>query len=152
MLGVGNLSVSTSSWAWAPLSPQSPHYGKSVALCRVFGRFTLEAILATAFGRRVDMQKGESDEVSKAMDTLFTGFADGEFEQLVVFNSKSMWHFVLITLMKKGMVESPSPPHHLVLKTRHVRCFVFAGIRFAWAVRQWDAWFPPLISLKLVVN
>ena len=60
---------------------------------RVFGSFVLEATLATAFGRRVDIQKGESDEFSKAMDTLMTGFGDGELEQFLVFNSKLMWHF-----------------------------------------------------------
>ena len=37
------------------------------------------------------MQKGESDEFSKAMDTLTTDFGDGQFEQLILFNSKSMY-------------------------------------------------------------
>ena len=57
---------------------------------RVFGCFALEAILATAFGRRVDMQKGESDEFSKAMDTVTADFGDGQVEQFILFNSKLM--------------------------------------------------------------
>ena len=61
--------------------------------CRVYGYFTLEAILATAFGRRVDLQKGESDEFSKAMNHLATSFGDGEIEQFILFNSKFMWTY-----------------------------------------------------------
>ena len=49
---------------------------------RLYTHFTLEAILATAFGRRVDIQKGESDEFTKAMDRLFEGLSDGQSEQL----------------------------------------------------------------------
>ena len=54
----------------------------------MYSNFTLEGILATAFGRWVDIQKGESDEFSKAMDMLFGGFSDGLIEQFLVFNSK----------------------------------------------------------------
>ena len=57
----------------------------------MFGSFTLEAILATAFGRQVDIQKGESDEFSKAMDTLFADFGDGQFEKFLLLHSKLMW-------------------------------------------------------------
>ena len=55
---------------------------------RVFGCFTLEAILATAFGRRIDLLKGESDEFSKAMNIFVASFGDGGVEQFVLFNSK----------------------------------------------------------------
>ena len=55
---------------------------------RVYGSYALEAILATAFGRRVDIQRGESDDFSKAMDSINVGFNDGQFEQFIVFNSK----------------------------------------------------------------
>ena len=57
---------------------------------RVFGYFAVEAILATAFGRRVDIQKGDLDEFSKAMDTVTAGFGDGEEEQFILFDSKLM--------------------------------------------------------------
>ena len=57
-------------------------------VCRVYGRFTLEAIVATAFGRQVDIQKGESDEFCKAMETTLTGFVDGQLEQFILYNSE----------------------------------------------------------------
>ena len=57
----------------------------------MYSNFTLESILATAFGRRVDLQRGESDEFSKAMNEVSGSFVDGQFEQFVVFNSKQSW-------------------------------------------------------------
>ena len=63
---------------------------------RVYGGFTLEAILATAFGCRVDIQRGESDDFSKAMDTITVGFNDGQFEQFILFNSKHTNRHVLL--------------------------------------------------------
>lgn len=43
----------------------------------MYGAFTMESLLAAAFGRVVDVQKGEADEVTKAMNRLF-GFAKGK--------------------------------------------------------------------------
>ena len=63
---------------------------------RVYGGFALEAILATAFGRRVDIQRGESDDFSKAMDAMTAGFNDGQFEQIILFNSKHANRHVLL--------------------------------------------------------
>ena len=57
-------------------------------MCRVFTSFTLEAILATAFGRQVDIQRGESDELSKSIDTLFASFTGGRIEALTLLHSK----------------------------------------------------------------
>ena len=78
---------------------------------RVFGDFTLEAILATAFGRQVDLQKGESDEFSKAFYTIGVGLGDGQFEQFLLFNSKlkdpGYFSFVIKYLNGKGR-EKPS--------------------------------------------
>ena len=37
----------------------------------------MESLLAAAFGRVVDVQKGEADEVTKAISKLF-GFAKGK--------------------------------------------------------------------------
>lgn len=56
--------------------------------CRVYGSFTLEAILATAFGRQVNIQKGESDEFSEAVDTILNAFIDGQSEQFILLNSE----------------------------------------------------------------
>ena len=55
---------------------------------RVYSNFTLETILATAFGRMIDLQRGESDQFSKSMELLVSGFSDGQFEQFVLFHSK----------------------------------------------------------------
>ena len=53
----------------------------------MYSRFTLEAIVATAFGRQINLQRGESDEFSKAMDTAMKGFSSGQFESFVLINS-----------------------------------------------------------------
>ena len=57
-------------------------------MCRVFTSFTLETILSTAFGRQVDIQRGESDELSKSIDKLFASFTGGRFEALILLHSK----------------------------------------------------------------
>ena len=38
---------------------------------RTYGSFTLETILATAFGRIVKLQKGESDSLAEAAADIF---------------------------------------------------------------------------------
>ncbi len=40
---------------------------------RTYGAFTLESILAAAFGRVIDLQRGEADEVTKAVKAVFDG-------------------------------------------------------------------------------
>jgi hypothetical protein len=57
-------------------------------MCRVYSNFTLETILATAFGRRINLQKGDSDQFSNSMELLLSGFTEGQFEQFVLFHSK----------------------------------------------------------------
>ena len=54
----------------------------------MFSSFTLESILAIAFGRVVNTQRGESDELSKSIDVLFGGFIDGQLEKIILFHSK----------------------------------------------------------------
>ena len=39
--------------------------------CSAYGAFTLESILAAAFGRVVNVQRGEADEVAKAAKGVF---------------------------------------------------------------------------------
>ena len=58
---------------------------------RVYSCFTLEAIVATAFGRQINLQRGESDEFSKAMDTAMKGFASGQFENFILIHSMHKW-------------------------------------------------------------
>lgn len=38
---------------------------------RLYGRFTMETILATAFGRTVNVQRGESDQIVEAAYYIF---------------------------------------------------------------------------------
>lgn len=38
---------------------------------RLYGAFTLESILAAAFGRVINLQRGEADEVTKAAKGVF---------------------------------------------------------------------------------
>lgn len=54
----------------------------------LYSSYTLEIILAAAFGRLVDVQKGESDELSRCVDTLLEGVMDGQIERYVMFYSK----------------------------------------------------------------
>ena len=49
-----------------------------VPLYRVYKSFTVEAILSTRFGRQVSIQRGESDELTKAMDILTEGLFSGQ--------------------------------------------------------------------------
>lgn len=45
----------------------------------VYGAFTMETTLATAFGRMIDVQKGESvDEFTKAVDSVFQRTIEGQ--------------------------------------------------------------------------
>ena len=37
----------------------------------------METILATAFGRVIDIQRGESDELTRAVDSIFRGVQEG---------------------------------------------------------------------------
>ena len=61
-------------------------------LChRVYSCFTLEVIVATAFGRQINVQRGESDQFSKAMDTAMKGFASGQFENFILIHSTHKW-------------------------------------------------------------
>ena len=45
---------------------------------RTYGSFTMETILATAFGRVMDIQRGESDELTSAVDSIFRGVQEGQ--------------------------------------------------------------------------
>ena len=64
----------------------------------MYSAFALETILATAFGRRCEIQKGGSDKFSEAMSSFFSGFSDGQIERLIVFNSKNSSQKVIESL------------------------------------------------------
>ena len=44
---------------------------------RTYGSFTMETILVTAFGRVIDTQRGESDDLTRAVDSIFRGVQEG---------------------------------------------------------------------------
>lgn len=50
----------------------------------------------------VDIQKGESDELSKSVDTLLEGVMDGQIERFVMFYSKP--HISKCVVMQYGKV------------------------------------------------
>ena len=41
---------------------------------RLYGLYTMEVILATAFGHRADVINGEADELAEASSSIFTFF------------------------------------------------------------------------------
>ena len=47
----------------------------------------METILATAFGRQVELQRGETDLISKSMEVLVGGFTDGQVEKFILLES-----------------------------------------------------------------
>ena len=57
-------------------------------MCRVYSCFTMETILATAFGRRVDILRGESDELSKSINLLLRDSNEKEVFNFFVLLSK----------------------------------------------------------------
>ena len=50
----------------------------------------METILAIAFGRRVNVQRGESSELSKKMEDLMSGITDGQIEGLFMLQSMTI--------------------------------------------------------------
>ena len=45
-----------------------------IVIDSIFSQFTMEAILATAFGRQVNVLKGEGDELTEAAAGLLSNF------------------------------------------------------------------------------
>ena len=58
---------------------------------RLYGSFTMETVLAAAFGRVMDIQIGQSDELTKAAAALFSG----------VQEEKTASSFYVTTLLSK---------------------------------------------------
>ena len=64
----------------------------------MFSSFTMETILATAFGRHVNLQRGESDELSKSVGVLIGGFTEGQAEKFILLDSKLLYRQVAAVL------------------------------------------------------
>ena len=65
-------------------------YNSFVYMCRLFNSFTMETILATAFGRRVNVLMGESSELSKQIDIIISGITDGQVDGMIMLESKEL--------------------------------------------------------------
>ena len=50
---------------------------------RLYGSFTMEALLSTAFGRLVGTQKGEADTLLQAAETLLQAGQEGKVSSKV---------------------------------------------------------------------
>ena len=69
---------------------QSANTEESVEVHRLFGNLTMEIIIASAFGRIIDIQRGESDELVEAAKAIFSGTSEGQqlsIERLVFVTS-----------------------------------------------------------------
>ena len=64
-----------------------------ICFCRTYGSFTMETIIATAFGRNIDIQGGEADELTRVVKAFFSQREEGQLadrEVLVLLNSESL--------------------------------------------------------------
>ena len=59
---------------------------------RLFNLFTMETILATAFGRRVNVLRGESNELSKRIEVIMSGITDGQIDGMIMLESMFINH------------------------------------------------------------
>ena len=50
----------------------------------------METILAIAFGRRINVQRGESSELSKKMEALLSGIIDGQIDGMLMLQSMTI--------------------------------------------------------------
>ena len=63
---------------------------ESVEVFRTFGKLTMETIIAAAFGRVIDIQRGESDQLVQAAQLIFGNITEGRqlaFENTVLLLS-----------------------------------------------------------------
>ena len=69
-------------------------------IIRTYGSFTLETILATAFGRVVNIQQGESDELTEVVHTRFRQLEEGRSgsREAVILLTSMTNHFCMVSL------------------------------------------------------
>ena len=60
----------------------------SFSIQMIYGEFTMESILAAAFGRIINIQRGEADEVTEAAKGIFTAGRDKRIQTSVGLVSK----------------------------------------------------------------
>ena len=61
---------------------------QQIMLCRIYGEFTMESILAAAFGRVINIQRGEADEVTEAAKGVFAAGRNKKIQISVALVSK----------------------------------------------------------------
>lgn len=71
----------------------------SLNMFEVFGKFTMETVIAAAFGRIIDIQRGESNELVEAAKEIFSitsegGQLSGERIQLMLSNCPCVVHIL----------------------------------------------------------
>lgn len=76
--------------------------GKSFDISDVFGRYTMEVILATGFGHKVDLINGKEDELTKASESVFEAMRKGNAEPIVALlsNFPFLWSVLRAVAMR----------------------------------------------------
>ena len=75
---------------------------KSIEVFRTFEKLTMETIIAAAFGRVIDIQKGERNELVNAMNVIFAGGVEGQqfaIERISLLLSNFPWAFPILQMM-----------------------------------------------------
>ena len=75
---------------------------KSVEVFRTFGKLTMETVIAAAFGRVIDIQKGERNELVDAAQVIFAGSSEGQqfaIERLSLLLSNFPWAVHILRMM-----------------------------------------------------
>lgn len=88
---------------------------KSIDVALAFGNFSLEVILATAFGRSINIQRGESDDLLTAVKGLFTPAREGSDlsqERIVTLLSNFPW---MVSILRLLASRSKSGSHYQTL-------------------------------------
>ena len=66
----------------------------------------METILATAFGRVIDIQRGESDDLARAVDSFFMNIQEGGFFDATALVSLFSELYITAKLMHRAYVSS----------------------------------------------
>ena len=62
-----------------------PTFDVLTFLCRIFGQFSMEVILATAFGQKIQILQGEATDLTRAAKTVIDGFSDLKAPMMLAF-------------------------------------------------------------------
>jgi hypothetical protein len=88
----------------------------------VFNSFTLETILAAAFGRSIDIQRGEADELTKAVKNIFVLFQEGQKMSLDMI------------LMLYSMSSQRYRVYNIRSYCKSLSCLLLGHLSYSWCV------------------